>query len=233
MAAAMQIAWSVSGAAALLALGACTDRGPVPEPDFTALPAIAAQYQTETFGGGAVERVEWRFWRAPDRLWSDNLADRTGERWQRDGRVLFHQKLFHDDARGIHFQMHDLGMFGPLPAWVEKALLVDPALLAALPVTKAGWRDGHPFRRYAGEVDGVAWDITLRVDLLLPTVIERARGGLRQRTRLQAAHALAEAPWQPTPSTRYELIDFADLGDRETDPFVQKVQRRLGVAHSH
>jgi hypothetical protein len=220
--------------AALLAVGGCSEPTPVPEPDLAApLPALAAQYRTETFANGEVERIEWRFWRGPDRLWSENLTDRTGERWQRDGHTLFHQKLFHEEARGIQFQMHDLRMFDALPEWNEKALLVAPELLGSLPIKSARWRNGHPLRRYNGIVDGVAWDITLRVDLLLPVVIERSVNGARQRTELLETRALEAAPWQPVPSAGYELIDFADLGDREPDPFVLKARSRLGVTHLH
>jgi hypothetical protein len=36
-------------------------------------------------------------------------------------------------------------------------------------------------------------------------------------------------------STHYEIIDYADLGDRERDPFVQRVQSHLvgGDWHTH
>ena len=214
----------------------------MPEPDFAAeLPAVAAEFTTtivhERIHDGvrdADRRItEWRFWREPERLVSENLTERTGERWQLDGKTIFHQKLFHDDRRGISFQMSDLSMFNALPAWTQQAMIVDPELFSRLPMTNSGWRDGYPFRRYSGEIDGVALDIILRIDLMLPLLVDRRKGGIRQRTELEEAHALNDAPWQPTPGSTYPLIDFADLGDHERDPFVRRVQTQLGIDHKH
>jgi hypothetical protein len=47
------------------------------------------------------------------------------------------------------------------------------------------------------------------------------------------AHPLAVTPWQPTPSEGYGVLDFADLGDNERDPFVVRVQAHMGVGHGH
>lgn len=224
---------AVIATAAALVVAACTER-PVPEVDLAAEPpSVAAEYRTKVEHAGEVQRSVWRFWREADRVVSENLDDRTGEQWQRDGRTLFHRRVFHEDRQGIEFQADDLRMFEALPAWSKQTLLVDPELLAQLPSTRAGWRVGYPYRRYAGRVGDVDWDITLRVDLMLPTVIERSQRDVRQRTELLEAFALADAPWRPTPTDGYRILDFADLGDHERDPFVIKVQKYLGVGHTH
>jgi hypothetical protein len=106
-------------------------------------------------------------------------------------------------------------------------------VLTALTVRRSAWRDGHPLRQYAGAVDGTHWDITLRVDVMLPVTIERRQPGLSERTELIEVYALDAAPWQPTPTDAYPLIDYADLGDMAADPFVQKVQKLTGSGHVH
>jgi hypothetical protein len=218
---------------ATAAVTACTQR-PVPEIDFAATPpAVAAEYRTTVTTAGDAHRSTWRFWRESDRVVSENLADGTGEQWQLDGRTLFHQQLFHEARHGIEFQSDDLRMLEALPAWGKQTLLVDPGVLAVLEPTGAGWRSGYPYRRYTGRIGGVRWDVTLRADLMLPTVIEREERGVRQRTELLEVYALADAPWQPTPTDGYRILDFADLGDHERDPFVMDVQRRLGLEHTH
>jgi hypothetical protein len=188
---------------------------------------------TSATSGDVEQVVDWRFWRAPDRLVSENLTTRTGEEWQREGATLFHKQLFHADGRGIEFQMDDLRIAGRLPQWTRQALLADPRVLTALTVKRSAWRDGHPLRQYAGAVDGTHWDITLRVDVMLPVTIERRQPRLSERTELIEVHALDAAPWQPTPADAYPLIDYTDLGDMAADPFVQKVQKLTGSAHVH
>jgi hypothetical protein len=221
-------------AAATVVLAACINRDPVPELDLgAALPSIAAEYRitTEHHDGTTNPSIS-RLWREPGLVIVENVDDRVGEQWQRDGSVVFHKKLFHDDRRGIEFQMDDLRMLGALPQWTSTAVSIDPELLAHLDEVQSGWRDGYPFRRYKGEVDGTAWNITLRTDLAIPTVVAREEDGRRERVELLEVYSRESAPWEPTSSTQYEIIDFADLGDRASDPFVMKVQSQFGV-HSH
>jgi hypothetical protein len=222
-------------ASALLA-AACAPRGATEAPglDLQArLPPVAAQYRTRIERGGAEQIVEWRFWRAPDRLVSENLTARTTEEWQREGATLFLKRAFHDDRRGIEYQMDDLRIAGEPPQWTRQALIVDPQLLGALTVRRGLLAGDAQHRRYVGELEGSHWDVTMHIEQMLPVRIERRRDGLIERTELVALHALSAAPWQPTPTDAYPFIDYADLGDMESDPFVQKVHRLLGHGHAH
>jgi len=45
--------------------------------------------------------------------------------------------------------------------------------------------------------------------------------------RLYTAH------WWTTPAQSHDVIDFADLGDKEYDPFVIKMQAQMGHDHHH
>src|SRR5690606_12416096 len=141
----------------------------------------------------------WRFWRKADDVVTEDLEGTAGDRWQRDGKTLFHLKVFHPERRAIAFQTADLEMIGLGASWTSRAMLIDPELLPRLSPRSAGWRNGYPFRRYAGKVHGVAWDVMLRLDMLLPVLIEQRRGGTVRLTSLEAAYALDDAPWAPTP----------------------------------
>ncbi len=219
----------------LIATTACAPQRPVPALDLAKkLPDVAAEFRTETVDHDRGKRTAtWRYWRDGNELTTENPADRTGERWQLDGKTLFYSKLWHDDRMGIALRADDLGVRDAAPAWAQQTLLVNPGVLKALRESASGWRGNVPFRRYEGEVDGVAWNITLRVDLMVPLQVEREEKGDRHVTTLAGVHALADAPWKPTPSRAYELIDYADLGDRATGPFVMKVQGQLGLHHAH
>lgn len=222
-------------ASALLA-AACAPRAASDAPELNLqapLPPVAAQYRTRIVRGGAEQIVEWRFWRAPDRLVSENLTARTAEEWQREGATLFLKRAFHEDRRGIEYQMDDLRIAGELPQWTRQSLLLDPQVLAALTVRRGLLEGNTGHRRYVGEFGGSRWDVTLHIEQRLPVRIERRRDGIIERTELVALHALSAAPWQPTPTDTYPFIDYADLGDMESDPFVQKVHRLLGHAPGH
>lgn len=41
---------------------------------------------------------------------------------------------------------------------------------------------------------------------------------------------MRESPWIPTAHGDYEVIDFADFGDRQSDPFVAKNPEHAGSA---
>lgn len=221
---------------ALAVMAGCAVARDLPADDYNAaLPLVAAQFRTDSSahdGHPAVSSV-WRLWRDADRVQREYPDNATVELWQRDGGTLFHTKYFHAERRGIEFQQEDLAMANALPQWQQLALLMSPELLQQLPQTGEGQGDGYPWRRYQGEHNGVSWDITLRTDLMLPVSVLRREGKEQEQLTLMQAWLLADAPWQPTSTAGYGVLDFADLGDHERDPFVMRVQGLLGLAHDH
>jgi hypothetical protein len=215
-------------------LSGCATPVSVPEIAFDdAVPAVAAQYRTEVREHGkTVHTTDWRIWREAERVERENLQEQTGEIWQRDGASLFHTQLYHADKRGIEYQPGDLRMSGLTSRWSQHAWIVNPDLLRHLNVESSREKDGMTLRRYKGIYGDAQWDITLRLDAMLPQRIERKQGARIERIELRELHALAQAPWQPTSSRDYGCIDFADLGDHERDPFVIRLQS-LGAAHAH
>ncbi|GAB3383427.1 hypothetical protein GCM10027514_23590 [Azotobacter armeniacus] len=223
-----------------------TDDRVVPALDLAEpLPEVAATYVTTRVvepGGHAhghdhppAGEAEWRFFREKDRIDIENVEARTGERWQRDGRTQFFFKVFHADRRSVEYRADDLMMINAALSWQPHALLIDPQVLQSLALQDAGWRDGYPYRRYSGMAGGEKLDVLWRVDLKLPVVLERERADYRERTELKAVHPLAASPWTSPDQSDYEVIDFADIGDLERDPFVQRVQAQLpgGDVHHH
>src|SRR5690606_4611959 len=208
----------------------------VPELNLTApLPAIAATYITtrrqiaraankNTDHGEHDHKtqeaaaVEWRFYREQNRVEVEDLKSDTGELWLRDSNTQFFFKLFHADRRGIEYRMDDLQILQVTASWQQHALLIDPGVLQKLTLIEAGWRDGYPYRRLHGENKGERIEVTWRIDLNLPQEIKRSDAEHSETTRLQAVFPLAQSPWQRRDHGDYEMIDYADLGDRESDP---------------
>jgi hypothetical protein len=198
------------------------------------LPDVAAQYRSEVAAPGQQpQRREWRLWRSETHVVREDLGTRHIEEWQRDGAAIFHRHLFPDERRGVELQSADLAMLGATPQWQETASVVPTAVLARLEPGRLKRRDGVDLQRYAGTVDGVRWKVTVRTDLMLPTSVERRTGRTRERLTLLEGHALEAAPWPVPDSADYDIVDFADLGDREGDPLVRRFEAALGLAHSH
>lgn len=197
-------------------------------------PPVAAQFRHEVIKAGQVVTSEnWRRWRDGERIVSERPDAQTGEIWQRDGKALIVTRLFHAHQRGIEYQPGDVSVMGAESGWDRQALGIDPAVLRQLSMLHPENEGGVPLQRYRGTVAGASWDVTLRRDLMLPTQVTVEREDRLERVTLTNAEPLAEAAWQPTPSRSYELIDFADLGDRERDPFVLEIQAAGSDAYGH
>lgn len=228
---------------------ATTSHAPVPALNVDgALPSIAASYTTslapalidthvkhDDHDDTASTSREWRFYRNDNTIEVEDLTTQTGEMWQRDGNSQFFFKLFHADRRSVEYRMDDLAILGISNEWQQHALLLSPKLFSQLTQVETGWRDGYPFRHYRGQVGADKYDIVWRVDLNLPVLIVRIHEGHVERTELQTAYPLSQSPWSRHAKNDYDVIDFADLGDRESDPFVVRVQHQLpgGFPHRH
>ena len=221
-------------AALQLLAGCATVTRPAPTPALNGeLPPVAAAFRTRIDHDGNSEVAEWRYWRSANRVQRDDLQSQTGEIWQRDGATVFHTLLFHADRRGVEFEQADLRMTGADSAWEQQMQIVNPALLKRLRATRSGWLKKVPYQDYSGTVDGVRWRVRMRTDLMLPLRIEQRRAGDVLRVELIEAHTLAQAPWSPPDAAGYGMVDFADLGDHERDPFVLHLQALLGIGHGH
>lgn len=207
------------------------------------LPKVAAEYMTTREGEEhehahqdvVADNVTWRFWRNGQQIVIERPQLGLGELWQRDGKAkaLIHRKLYHADRRAIEFQEDDLRMLEIKPSWQKLALLVDQKVLEQLSAGDVEWSDNHPVREYEGKIGDSQWHIVMRMDLGLPVLIDREHDGVSEHTELLNAYELNAAPWQPTPTNGYDIIDYADLGDKEYDPFVIKVQAQMGHDHHH
>jgi hypothetical protein len=219
-----------------LLLVACGDQRPVPALEMTSPPpAVVAEFRTTVKPPrGEPSQIQWRFWRTENRIERENPAGQSGDLWVRDGQTLFHTRLYHADRRGIEYRSDDLQMLNASPEWTALATLLDPDLIQSLREEASGWRNGYPYRRYTGEIDAVRWDITVRTDQMLPVRIERRSASRQTETvELLRSYPVASSPWQPTPSGTYDILDYADLGDHERDPFVMRVQAAEGGGHLH
>lgn len=235
-------------ALALSFVSGCAQQPPVPPLTISAaLPEISARYVTErhhihddkedraTHADETEVTNEWLFWRTAQRVEVSIPRQHTGEVWLKDGKTLFYQKVFHADHKIVEYQSADLDALNVAVNWHTNQLMIDPLVLQQLKVVDERWIDVHPALELAGTIAGIEYQVIWLVDLNAPYRLEkRDQAGNSELTTLQEIHAEATALTAPD-SRSYEIIDYADLGDRERDPFVLKVQGHLvgGQWHSH
>jgi len=204
-------------------------------------PALAVEFetvvdQTEANGEIVQSSHRWRFWRDHDYVETHNLDDDSGEVWHKaENGQIGYQQLFHDQQQLIDYHPGDLYALNAVPDWNGLSHLLNQTTLAALRGGEAAEILDLEAQRYQGRVQGQSLKVLWLPEQQLPALIETKQPGQRIVTRIQAIFALPHSPWPYRRSSSYGVIDFADLGDKESDPFVQSILPRLkgGQLHQH
>ncbi len=207
--------------------------------DAPSSPPVAALYETRVVPrqhGAKAVVTRWYFWRDGGQVEIRDEPGHTGERWERDpSGKLFYTRLFHRDRALIEFAPTEFQVVGK--SWGRVSMLIEPdSLGTSLKMSGTERRAGQSLVRYRGNAAGQRIDLRWRADLGLPAEI---RGDDAQKTttvRLLRSWPLAQAPQSMTDATTlagYRMIDGADLGDMESDPFVTRVLGQGGYQHTH
>lgn len=201
------------------------------------LPALAAEfetvvYQTQTDGIIQQSHHRWRLWRDLGYIETHNLDDDSGEVWcKTETGEIGYQRLFHSQQQLIDYLPGDLKALQETPNWTALSSLLNPAMVEGLHGGEAVEIADLPALRYQ------SLDQTLQVWWLtqqqLPGLIDIRQPNQRILTRIQAVYALPQAPWPYRRARHYTSTDFADLGDRESDTFIQSILPRLKGSHHH
>lgn len=192
---------------------------------------IAAQYEVRLTDrvGRLLQKSDWYFWREANRIETARSILGLGEIWMRDERgEITLRRVFHPDRRIIEYLPRELKALGMEPSWDALGAVIDPRSL------DAGKRIGTtklPQGRattYEGVSGGQRVKIWWLDEQQLPAKVERQLENGRFVLALKSLHASAPAAWPRTSEAQlndYQLIDIADFGDMEYDPFIRKVER--------
>lgn len=199
---------------------------------------IAANYELKVTHAGQTSTSNFVFVREDDRVEVQDLASGVVERWQRDaGGRLFYLRIFKADRKAIEFQPADLAMAGVTDRWGLLRSVVSPALRDELQYRGQRRFRGRTTQSFRGTRGDVTTELLWLADLEVPARVVRRFDGERstlELTALEQGIAAAQRFLPRDELQQYEHIDFADLGDRHDDPFVQRVEQqgRL-VLHGH
>lgn len=209
------------------------DQPALPDHTQVPLPALAARYELRL----GAHTTDWYLTRSATRIETFNAGSRQGEIWERSltGAVDY-RRVFFSDRKIVEYSAGELRARHAAPHWAKLASLVDPEEVARLRRTGASSVFGERALVLEGRIDGVPIRLRWLPEAQVPTRLERGAGEHLISLQLIELHPSAPADWPHLTDERlatFDLIDAADFGDRESDPFVQKVLAQDGRDRGH
>ncbi len=162
----------------------------------------------------------WYFWRGENRVEIRDASSEVGEIWRRDGKGRLNF-IYVEPAhkRGIEYNATDLRIINQKRPWDRLAGIVSPAELKEL--SPAGETEvlGHKAQRYSGKLDKRTIEVVWEPDLQLAAKVINTYPDRRVTTELKSFLTKQDgvAATSDDQLADYELVDFADLGDMETN----------------
>lgn len=197
------------------------------------LPPLAARYELREAG----RQTDWYFWREQDRI--EMLTTAVGQSviWERLGAEGFQfRRVFNEERKIVEYVPGELRTQHAEPDWEKLSSIVSPHLLERLKRGPGKTLFGQKAVRYTGKVDGQAIELWWLERDQLPASLHIGDAKSGRAMRLRELHAESPANWPRATEARiadYALIDAADLGDMEYDPFVARLLKAEGHAHAH
>ena len=219
---------------ALVSAGAATNE--FRSTNEVAAPALACRFETtEARTGHGTTHQNWLLWRTPSRIETRNETTQTGEVWTRvSTNQISHDKLFLADRTVLEYAPGELRAAQQRVDWTRLGCLVEVKALAhdfklSGTTTILGRRAQQYQRTSASGLEEIWWLPSEQIAAL----IRRELPDRVVTTQLKELHPVDQSPWASSSTAGFRTIDYADLGDMESDPFVQKITRQLGHSHDH
>jgi hypothetical protein len=182
-------------------------------------------------------RSAWYLWREADSIETANAAAAQNDIWRRVRADEYtYRRVFHNDKRVVDYTAGEIRTRHAEPDWSKLASVISPQLLAELKRGPSKAIFGQKAVRYTGKVGGQSIELWWLEQAQLPASLHMTRTGQRMTLALKELHSEAPAAWPRATEERiadYGLIDAADFGDMESDPFVARILRQDGHNHSH
>ncbi|MGK2913811.1 MAG: hypothetical protein ACSLE5_05030 [Porticoccaceae bacterium] len=197
----------------------------------TAAPALAARYELRIGN----HTTDWYLTRTAARIETFNVGSRQGEIWERAANgAIDYRRVFFSDRKIVEYSAGELRARGAAPQWTKLASLVDPRVIAGLRQTGEQTLSDRRALMLEGDIDSEPARLWWLPDAQLPARLERGVDARRVQLDLRELHQAPPAGWPRMDDdglAGFSVIDAADFGDMESDPFVQKVMAQDGRAH--
>jgi len=198
---------------------------------------VAARYELTVNKRHAKTQTDWYLWRDADSVETASVAVGHNDIWQRLGADEYHyRRVFHHEKRVIDYTPGEIKTRHAEPDWRKLASVISPHLLEELKRGPSTTMFGEKAVRYTGKVGDQEIDLWWLVRTKVPASLKMTRQGERMTLALREIHAKAPTAWPRVSDdgiADYGMIDAADFGDMESDPFVAHVMQQDGHGHSH
>jgi hypothetical protein len=182
-------------------------------------------------------QTAWYLWREADCIETASVAVGQSDIWHRvSNNEYTYRRVFHKDQRIVDYTAGEIKTRHAEPDWLKLASVVSPQLLDELKRGSSKTLFGQKAVRYTGQVGGQHVDLWWLEQAQLPASLQMIRAGQRMTLVLKELNGKSPADWPRATEERiadYGMIDAADFGDMESDPFVARLLRQDGHSHAH
>lgn len=183
----------------------------------------------------ATEQEELKLWRAPRRAAHQHPDREQTELWEQaaDGRVRL-VRLFDSHQRGIEYQPGESGADSGRATWQRRRELVTPDMLDPGRKSDSTGSGCDIIENYRWEDDGVVYELDwLPRWRLVSRYLEHGAGQTVLWRLVRRTDDAAEVDAFFARIDDYLTTDYADIGDNESDPFLQQMIRLGFITDAH
>ena len=199
------------------------------------LPNAAIEFETTiTKADHSENHYRWYFWRTDNRVETRNPQDNSSEEWTKlaNGQVEY-AIIFHDAKQAIDYSPVDLGMIGETPNWAMTTLLFSPEMMATLVSDSDETLFNQKAIHYRTNLPNTIFEVTWLSQMQIPAMIKREENGQTITTKIVSLEPAEKSMLSNPDASAYYHTVFADIGDKESDPFIKSVMHKLKGAHDH
>ena len=199
------------------------------------LPNAAVEFETTiTKADQSEKHYRWYFWRTGNRVETRNPQDNSSEEWTKlsNGQVEY-SIIFHNEKQAIDYTPVDLGMIGETPNWTMTTLLFSPEMMATLVSDSDETLLNQKAIHYKTNLPNTVFEISWLPQMQIPAMIKREENGQTITTKIVSLEPTEKSMLSNPEASAYYHTVFADLGDKESDPFIKSVMPKLKGSHEY
>jgi len=208
-----------------LALAECMPPGILPD-------QLVANYQLHRSNDDEQHTSPLRFVRLGDNVIRIRPTQQVAEHWLRgaEERHVFYRH-FLDAGRSVYYPVSDLLTLNIHRSWQSINSLFDERVLPQLQQKGEEQAFCQTARRYHGKLQGKQLEVLWLTSLKLPAYLKISTPQEYLEMDLQGFGQPAELEQQLAHWRRFDSIDYADVGDSESDPFIARMIRQGFIEH--
>lgn len=183
---------------------------------------------------------EWYFIRSANAVETRDLQGSRSEYWLlgSNGKV-YYKKLYHAQKKSVEIFPGDQDMMGHFQ-WDKVSTMLNQQDLAALKKVGTTKVMGETAEIRSGVINGAKVQLTWLTESQLPAKLVRRYPDKVVSLTMSQRYSAEKSPVQITSTDTiqsYDVIDMADFGDMEDDPFIRSVMNEASTngqaAHNH